>query len=53
MFCKICSATLSDIAAKQVDTMHQTVMNNLDALTSWVEHKKAEQVAGTGMAKTS
>jgi len=28
-------------------------MNNLDAITSWVEHKKAEQVAGTGMAKTS
>jgi site-specific recombinase XerD len=53
MFCKTCSATLTDIAAKQVDTMHQTVMNNLDAITSWAEHKKAQIAASADTAKTS
>ena len=53
MFCKTCSATLTDIAAKQVDTMHQTVMNNLDAITSWAEHKKAQIAASADTAKIS
>jgi integrase len=53
MFCKTCSATLTDQAAKQVDNMHQTVMNNLDAITSWAEHEKAQRAASADTAKTS
>ena len=53
MFCKTCSATLTDLAAKQVDTMHQTVMNNLDAITSWAEHKKSQIAASADTAKIS
>lgn len=45
MFCKICSATLSEVAAKQVDQMHQSVMDNLDAMSSWVEEQKAKRAA--------
>ena len=43
MFCKTCSATLNEVAARQVDNMHQSVMNNLDMMSSWIEKKKAEE----------
>jgi len=45
LFCKMCSATLSEVAARQVDSMHQSVMDNLDMMSSWIEKKKAEKVS--------
>jgi hypothetical protein len=51
MFCKTCSQALSDLAAKQVDTMHQTVMNNLDAIASWATNEKAKKAAEASAAR--
>lgn len=51
MFCKTCSQTLTDQASKQVDAMHQTVINNLDAIASWAENEKAKKAAEASAAR--
>ena len=53
MFCKTCSQTMTDHAARQINTMHQTVINNLDAITSWAENEKAKIAADASLAKPS
>lgn len=53
MFCKTCSQTMTDLATKQINTMHQTVINNLDAMSSWVENEKGKIAADKSAAKVS
>jgi len=52
MFCKTCFQTMTDLAAKQINTMHQTVINNLDAITSLTEKEKAKIAADASEAKS-
>jgi hypothetical protein len=42
---------MTDHAARQINTMHQTVINNLDAITSWAENEKAKIAADASLAK--
>lgn len=51
MFCKTCSQTLTDQAARQIDTMHKTVIDNLDAIASWAENEKAKKAAAASAAR--
>jgi phage FluMu protein Com len=51
MFCKTCSQTLTDQAARQIDRMHKTVIDNLDAIASWAEQEKAKKVAEASAAR--
>ncbi|MEI7858162.1 MAG: tyrosine-type recombinase/integrase [Methanomicrobiales archaeon] len=53
MFCKTCSQTMTDIAARQINTMHQTVINNLDAISSWAANEKAKIAADASAANPS
>ena len=53
MFCKTCSQTMTDLATKQINTMHQTVINNLDAMSSWIVNEKAKIATDESAAKVS
>jgi len=53
LFCKICSAALNESAARQVDTMHQSVMDNLEIMSAWIDKQKAERTAPSVQQPTS
>ncbi|HPS72142.1 MAG TPA: hypothetical protein PLM70_07800 [Bacteroidales bacterium] len=42
---------MTDLAAKQINTIHQTVMNNLDVITSGAENEKAKIIAEASAPK--
>ena len=45
MFCRMCSAALTDSAAKRIDMMHQSVIKNPRQMQEWAQQKETQLIS--------